>query len=133
MAAPMSSFSAFGFHDGTSVIQIRDARRSPTLVHNVVDFEGHVADIIHPAFNPLPSPTPSVNSLRPWMTPRIDRRRPVRPAPNVFTLLPLHVAAARPDIKYRREGFEMEEERRRARTPRVEVPFDEELALRCFC
>ena len=50
------------------------------------------------------------------------------------TLVPLHVAAMRPDIKYREEGFEMKEAilKLQMRARPVEE-FDEELTLRCFC
>ena len=133
------SFAPFtAFNDGTDLIPIRDARRSPTLVHNVVEFQGQVADVVRPSSSSVPSVTAvpsfssSGNTLKPWSTPRQDRRRAPRPPPNVFTLLPLHVAAARSDIKYRCEGFEMAEARRRLRAVRQEVVFDEELALRCY-
>lgn len=99
----LPAIDRIALHDGPERITIRDARRVPKVVYRSVAHVGRVPEVIV-----APTRTPSY----------------------AMTLVPLAVAAARPDIKYRREGFEMKEARRPARA--VPFDFDDELALRCY-
>ena len=94
-------FSAFQEIDGQ--VTLKDARRNPKIVYRTVEHVSKVPQVV-----------------------RAPTRRPCC----ALTLLPLHVAAARPDIKYRPEGFEMKAARRPASV--APVDFDDELALRFY-
>ncbi|GJE97950.1 hypothetical protein PsYK624_141720 [Phanerochaete sordida] len=68
----------------SGLISLSEARRNPDIVYHSVRM--------------IPDPTPA---------PEVDFPTPSYP----LKLVPLAIAAARPEIKYRREGFEMLEAR----------------------
>lgn len=120
----MSNYSAFEKSAPAPLISLAAARADPRIVYHSVS---HI--------NSLPTPLPTINIVRPppLISSSVSRRtaheimrakheelpsmlfgkRPTRPQARLAVpLLPLAVARARGDIKYRREGFEMQERRR---------------------
>lgn len=103
-----------------ALISLRAARCNPDIVYRSVE---HL-DKRAPA--PTPAPRPGLISLADAQknhsivyrsVEHLDQFPPVfmRPVPRLqssLPLVPLYVAAARSDIKYRREGYEMVEHRR---------------------
>ena len=104
----MSSFAPVQFTFGCfNLVSLQDARRDSKIVYRSVAHIKNVPEVAHPA-----------------------RRIRMPRARYAAKLIPLSVAAARPDIKYRREGFEIEESRRHLQAIRSDI--DDELSLRCL-
>ncbi|GJE97934.1 hypothetical protein PsYK624_141560 [Phanerochaete sordida] len=92
--APLPPVAFVSMHRRTDLISLAEAQRTPEIVYHSV--------------SAIPDPTPE---------PDLDF-----PAHDYqLTLIPLAAAAARRDIKYRREGFEMLEARAHIAAVRAEL------------
>ena len=123
----MSAYPVFTKSAPQTYISLSAARADPRIVyHSVRHLES-----LPPVSRPIPSCAPPA-LLEPAISVRrahaaaraaherlpamlFSRPRRAQPQPSAvprgFSLIPLSVAASRSDIKYRREGFEMQEHR----------------------